>query len=225
MHLTEINCQVSTSPTSGLRDPSMRIQSALGVFHVFQIIYLYGGLWPICAFRQRADTHTKTRQTEGASGRMGEGRELDGTGGSIINAAVRQETRVSPATLFSCHHADALTHLSALQYSLFTLARTIRYDLELDLSIASRQLDLASSRPFARHGPLLPPHRSSHPLQALTVGCDHIVESYGLLQATAAVSTQLSLSGRPDPWAHDEWHSATHAVKGRLTPGSPQDSG
>lgn len=39
------------------------------------------------------------------------GRELDGTGGSIINAAVRQETRVSPATLFSCHHADALSYL------------------------------------------------------------------------------------------------------------------
>lgn len=66
----------------------------------------------------------------------------------------RQETRVSPATLFSCHHADALSLLSALQYSLFTLARTIRHDVELDLSVSSPQLDFVSSRPFAGMGHL-----------------------------------------------------------------------
>lgn len=204
----------------------MRIQSALGVFHVFESIYLYGGPWPICAFRQKADTHIEDRQTKSASGQMRGGRELNGTGGSIINAAVTAGDARLSAELVLLPPCRRSQLPPALQYSLFTLARTIRHDLELDLSVASRQLDLASSRPFARHGPLLPPHRSSHPLQAQAVGCDHIsptAMAYCKLPRQSRRSSRCPAARIPGLMTNVTPQLTPSKV--RLAPGSPQDSG
>lgn len=104
----------------------------------------------------------------------------------------RRSTRVSPTTLFSCRHADALSLESYPQMRLYTIIQTSFW-------VSFLVPNLASSRTYVRHGPLLPPHRSSRLLHILAMDCDHTSASswcLSLAQGTTAVSVE---SGCPDP--------------------------
>lgn len=123
----------------------------------------------------------------------------------------RRSTRVSPTTLFSCRHADALSLASYPQHFLcMSMRHTI---IQTSFWVSFLVPNLASSRTYVRHGPLLQPHRSSRLLPTLAMDYDHTsASSCCLSQDTAAVSVELSLSDRLDVRTLDGWQLATFAV-------------
>lgn len=138
--------------------------------------------------------------------------------GSMSGAAVTAEDGDQPASLRrSCSPAaipnpDALNlasypqHFLCMSMRLYTIIQTSFW-------VSFLVPNLASPRTYVRHGPLLPPHRSSRLLPTLAMDYDHTsASSCGFSRDTAAVSVELSLSGRLDVRTLDGSQLATLAV-------------